>query len=261
MFETARYEASRRLRGTAALAGGIAVLVAFFVWYFSVLDVEGLTQAMESLPPAMLEAFGIETIATIEGFLAAEVYNFVWVLGLGLYFAYAAGGLIAGDVERDRMDLLVSFPVSRSQLLIEKFSALLVPIIVVNIVVAAVVYGGAAAIGESIDLGHLVLVHALSIPYLLTCAAIGTVFSVIFDRADVAKRAAIGLVFALFLIKSVTANAEGYEWIQNVSPMHYYEPTPILIDGTYQLANVGVLLVVFTVLLIGSQVVFQRRDI
>ncbi|AHG01446.1 hypothetical protein HALLA_03395 (plasmid) [Halostagnicola larsenii XH-48] len=261
MFETARYEASRRLRGTAALAGGIAVLVAFFVWYFSVLDVEGLTQAMESLPPAMLEAFGIETIATIEGFLAAEVYNFVWVLGLGLYFAYAAGGLIAGDVEHDRMDLLVSFPVSRSWLLIEKFSALLVPIIAVNIVVAAVVYGGAAAIGESIDLAHLVLVHALSIPYLLTCAAIGTVFSVIFDRADVAKRAAIGLVFALFLIKSVTANAEGYEWIQNVSPMNYYEPTPILIDGTYQLADVGVLLVVFTVLLIGSQVVFQRRDI
>lgn len=261
MFETARYEAGRRLRGTATLAGGIAVLVVFFVWYFSVLDVEELTGAMESLPPAMLDAFGIQTIATIEGFLAAEVYNFVWVLGLGLYFAYAAGGLIAGDVERDRMDLLLSFPVSRSRLLAEKFSALVLPIVAVNIVTAAVVYGGVAAIGESIDLGHLVVVHVLSIPYLLACAAIGTLFSVVFDRADTAKRGAVGLVFALFLVKSVTAGADGYEWIQYVTPMHYYQPTPILIDGTYQLADAGVLLAVFIVLLAVSHVIFQRRDV
>lgn len=57
------------------------------------------------------------------------------------------------------------------------------------------------------------MVHVLSVPYLLTCAAIGTVFTVFFDRADTAKRGAIGLVFALFLLKSVTASAEGYEWI------------------------------------------------
>lgn len=261
MFETARYEANRRRRGTAVLSSGIAILIAFFIWYFSVLDVEGLTQAMESLPPALIEAFGIQTIATIEGFLAAEVYSFLWVLGLGLYFAYAAGGLIAADVEHDRMDLLLSFPVSRSQILVEKFSALLVPMIVINIVGAFVVYVGAVAIGEQIAVEHLVLVHALSIPYLSTCAAIGTMFSVTFDRADIAKRAAIGLVFALFLVKSVTASTDGYEWIQYISPMHYYEPTPILIDGTYHIMDAGVLLIVSIALLVASQELFQRRDI
>lgn len=261
MFETARYESSRRVRGTAALTVGLAVLTASFVWYFSVLDVEGLTQAMESLPPAMLDAFGIRTIATVEGFLAAEVYSFLWVLGLGLYFAYAAGGLIADDVEHDRMDLLLSFPVSRSRLLVEKFSALLLPILVVNVAVAIVVYGSTVAIGEAVDPGRLVMVHALSIPYLLTCAAIGTVFSVVLDRADTAKRGAIGLVFALFLVKSVTASADGYDWIQNLTPMQYYEPTPILLDGTYQFVDAGVLLAVSVVLLVVGRLSFARRDI
>ncbi len=261
MFETTRYESSRRLRGTAALATGLAVLTAFFVWYFSVLDVDSLKQAFESMPPALLEAFGIESITTIEGFLATEVYNFLWVLGLGLYFAYTAGGLIAGDIERDRMDLLLSFPVSRSRLLVEKFGALLVPILAVNVVVALVVYGGTVAIGESIDLGRLVMVHALSIPYLLTCAAIGTVFTVFFDRADVAKRGAIGVVFALFLVKSITASADGVGWIRNLSPMNYYDPTAILLSGTYGLVDAGVLLAVSVVLLVASQLVFQRRDI
>lgn len=261
MFETARYESNRRVRGTAALAVGLAILTAFFVWYFSVLDVEELTGAIDSLPPSMREAFGIETIATIEGFLAAEVYNFLWVLGLGLYFAYSAGGLIAGDIEHDRMDLLLSFPVSRSQLLVEKFSALLLPILAVNVAVAIVVYGSTVAIGESIAIGRLVMAHVLSIPYLLTCAAIGLVFSVSFDRADTAKRGAIGLVFALFLVKSVTASADGFDWIQNLTPMQYYEPTPILIDGTYPLLDAGVLLAVSIGLLIVSQFVFHRRDI
>ena len=261
MFETTRYESGRQLRGTAVASLGLAILTVFFVWYYSVLDPASLMQTVGSLPPAMREAFGIKTIATIGGFLSTEVYNFLWILGLGLYFAYVAGGLIAGDVERDRMDLLLSFPISRSQLLFEKFSALLLPMLAFNVVVALVVYGGSVVIGDSLDPMRLAMVHLLSIPYLLTCASIGTVFTVVFDRADLAKRSAIGAVFVLFLLKSVTAGVAGYEWIQHLSPMHYYDPTAILIEGTYNLANAGLLLVVSVVLLIGSQLLFQRRDI
>lgn len=261
MFETLRYESERRLRGTVTISIGLAVLTAFFVWYFSVLDTEGLEQMTESLPPSMLEAFGIETIATIEGFLAAEVYSFLWVLGLGLYFAYTAGGLIAGDIERDRMELLLSFPVSRSRLLIEKYSTLLLPIVVFNVVVALVVYASAGAIGESIAPMDLLLVHSLSIPYLLACAAIGTVFTVLLDRADTAKRGATGLVFALFLLDSVTASADELDWVGKLSPTQYYDPTGILVDGTYTLADSGILLGISLALLFISHVLFKRRDI
>ncbi|RRJ30081.1 ABC transporter permease [Halocatena pleomorpha] len=261
MFETARYEWERRFRGTVVIAVGMTILTGFFVWYFSVLDTESLQRMATSLPPAMLEAFGIETIATIEGFLAVEVYNFLWVLGLGLYFAYTAGGLIAGDIERNRMDLLASFPVSRSRLLFDKYGSLLPPIVVFNVAVGLVVYGSVAAIGESIDPIHLLLVHALSIPYLLACAAIGTVFTVLLDRADTAKRGAVGLVFALFLLDSVTANAERLGWVGNLSPTQYYDPSEILVDGTYALTDSGVLLTITVVLLLSSQTIFKRRDI
>lgn len=263
MLETARYEIGRRLRGTAVLTIGLSVLSAFMVWYFTVIptDTADMDQLLESFPPAMREAFGIETLSTIEGFLGAEIYSFIWVLGLGLYFAYSAGGLIAGDIERDRMDLLLSFPVSRARLLVEKFSSLLVPLLTFNVVVAIVVYVGVISIGESIDPVRLVMTHALSIPYLLTCAAIGTVFSVLVDRADVAKRISIGLIFALYVLDSIAASAEDVEWIQYISPTHYYDPTTVLVEGTYNLVDAGILLVVFLVLLIASQLLFQRRDI
>lgn len=261
MFETARYETSRRVRGTAVLTVAVSLYAAFIVWYFTVLEGVDIDEVYESMPPAMTEAFGIETLSTIEGFLGAQLFNFVWLLGLGLYFAYAAGGLISSDIETERMDLLLSFPVSRSRLLVEKFASLLLPLLSLNLVVGGIIYALVASIGESIDPAHLALAHLLSIPYLLVCAGIGVVFSVVVDRAAVAERAAIGVVFVLFLMESVVGGADEYDWIQYVSPTHYYEPTSVLIDGTFEPIDTGILLVAFLGLLLLGQIVFHQRDI
>ncbi|QLK26797.1 ABC transporter permease [Natrinema zhouii] len=261
MFETTRYEAIRRVRGTAVLTVALSLYVAFIVWYFTVLEGVDYDQMLESMPPALMDAFGIETMATIEGFLGSQIYNFVWLLALGLYFAYTAAGLVAKDVERERMDLLLSFPVSRSRLLVEKVASLLLPLVTLNVVIGVVTYVLVLAVGETIDPVNLALVHLLSIPYLLVCAGIGVVCSVLVDRTAVAERAAIGLVFALFLVESVVGGASDFEWIQYISPTYYYEPTPVLIDGTYNLANTGILLALFVVLLLVSQFLFRRRDI
>jgi ABC-2 type transport system permease protein len=261
VFETARYEIGRRVRGTVILTAAICLYSAFIIWYFTVLEGIEFEDVFADLPPAMMEAFGIESLSTIEGFLGAELYSFVWVLGLGLYFAYAAGGLIATDIQNERMDLLLSFPISRSRLLVEKFASLLFPIVAVNIFTGGAIYLFVSAIGESIDPRYLVLVHALSIPYLLACAGIGVVFSAVVSRGAIAERGAIGVVFVLFLVESVVGGADQYDWIQYISPTHYYEPTPILIDGTYELVDSGILIVAFFGLLLLSQVLFHRRDI
>lgn len=261
MFETTRYEMSRRVRGTVILTVGLSLYVAFIIWYFSLLDPSAYEQIAESLPPAMLDAFGMQSIGSIEGWLGGQIYTFLWLLGLGIYFAYASAGVIAGDIESDRMDLLLSFPVSRSQLLAEKFASFLLPLISLNVVVGGVTYGLVLAIGETIDPMHLALAHLLSIPYLLVCAAIGMVLSVLVDRAAVAERAAIGLIFVLWLVESAVGAAEGFAWIQNISPTHYYSPTPVLIDGSYELVDIGILIATFLSLLIVSQILFQRRDI
>lgn len=261
MFETLKYEMSRRLRGTTILTIGVSLYVAFIVWYFSLLDPSAFEEVLQSLPPAMSDAFGMQAIGTIEGFLGGQIYTFVWLLALGIYFAYTAAGLIADDIESNRMDLLLSFPISRSQLLTEKFAALLLPIITLNVGVGFATYGLVISIGETIDPMNLAMAHLLSIPYLLVCAAIGMVLSVLVDRAAIAERAAIGLMFLLWLIESAVGAVEDFAWIQYLSPTHYYSPTQVLIDGTFEVMDVGILLVGALGLLIVGQVLFKRRDI
>jgi ABC-2 type transport system permease protein len=260
MFETAQYEASQRLRRTAGLTAMVSLYVAFLLAFFQSLPKKQLRTAVESIPPTMLEAFGIVELSTIEGWLAAEVYNLVVIWVLGIYFAYTAAGLIADDIEHDRMDLLLLLPFSRSRLLTEKFTSLLVPIFSVNGLLVVVIYGAALGIGESVDPVRLVMAHVLAIPYLLTCAALGIYLSTLYNRATVAQRIAGGTVVILNTIK-FAASGTGLAWIAYISPRAYYDPSAILIEGHYNVVSAGILLVATVVLVLVSQRRFQRRDI
>ncbi|QLG29689.1 ABC transporter permease subunit (plasmid) [Halorarum halophilum] len=261
MFELARYEGRHRIRGALALTVGLSALVALYVAMFpSVSSSVDLDEYMRAFPPALREAFGIATLSTIEGFLAAELYAFGWVLLLGLYFAYAAAGLVADDVERGRMDLLLSLPVTRSRLVTEKFLSLLVPMAVLNVAVPVVVYVATALIDDPIAVADLLAVHALSVPYLLATASVGLLASVAFDRVSIAQRAALAALFGLFLVNSVASGTD-YAWLGALAPMRYYDPTAVLVEGTYDLGGAALLLVAALVLVGASELWFARRDI
>ncbi|WP_458185281.1 ABC transporter permease subunit [Haladaptatus sp. NG-WS-4] len=266
MLEITRYEASRRYKGAVVLSILLGAMAVLMVALFPSIESSGadIDAYWDSLPPAMKAAFGASgggfSLTTIEGFLAVEIYQFFWLLLLGIYVAYVAGGLIAGDVERDRLDILLATPISRSKVLIEKFVSLLPTVLVLNVVVGAVVYGSIVAVGESVSFADVAMVHLLSIPYLLTCGAIGLLLSVVFDRADIAQRGGLGAVFALFLLDSVAESA-GIDWLGAVSPTRYYDPTAILVAGEYDWTGAAILFGGTVALVLVSQALFQRKDI
>lgn len=261
MFELAVYGARRRLRGAVALSVGISAFSAMYAGFFpsftANLDIESY---VEALPPVFVEAFGLRAFNTIEGFLATELYQFAWVILLGLYFAYSASSLVASDVESSRIDLLLALPVSRARVVGEKFLALAPGILLVNVVVAVVTWVATRAIGYPIGTLDLVVVHALSLPYLFACAAVGLVWSVVVTRESVAQRGAMGTVFGAFLLESVVATTN-YDWLGAVTPMRYYDPTAILVDGHYDLAGAAILTLAALALVVGSQWYFGRRDV
>lgn len=262
MFEVLRYEAGRRLRGSLVTGVGLGVFALLVVTIFPSIETSGVDfQAYaESLPPAFRNAFGLEAFGTIEGFLAAEFYQFVWVLLFGLYMGYLAGGLLAGAVEDDRIELVLSAPLSRTRYLLETYLSLLTPVVVLNVLVFGFVLAALTAIGESLAVQDLLTVHLFSIPYLLVCGAIGLVLSVVFDRAALAERGAIGVIFLLFLLESITSGTN-FDWLALLSPTHYYDPTEILVRSTYDVEGLVILLGASGALLVVALAVFNRRDV
>ncbi|HET7323176.1 MAG TPA: ABC transporter permease subunit [Halococcus sp.] len=261
MFEITRYESERRVRGTVVLV----VLLALYVALVLAIAPDLIAQYAElagSLPETFQKLFGVSGMSTLAGFLSVEFYQFGWLVVLGLFFAYSAGSLVAHDVETDHMDTLLSAPISRSKIVVEKFLSLLMPILAVNIAVGIVVYAGTTliAVDESLTLADIVAVHALSIPYLLCCAGIGLCLSVLVSREHTAQRAALGVVFGLYMLESLVIDTD-YEWLGALSPTRYYEPTTILVENTYDLAGAVILLAAAIVLVAASQFWFRRTDI
>jgi len=261
MFEFARYDAAKRIKGSAYLAAGMSLLAAFAVWaYPSYSEAMDMEQLHEAFPEPMIQAFNIQTMASLEGFLAVELYMFGWVILLGLYFAYSAASIVADDIDRGRMDTLLSMPVSRERLALERFASLGVPILTVNVVTPVVVLVSADLIGESLSVVDVVALHLLSIPYLFACGGIGLLASVLFDRASVAQRVALGVTFGIYLVESLLTGTD-YEGLGAIAPMRYFDPNEVLLDGTYDLAGAAILIGMMTALVIVSQTWFVRRDI
>lgn len=261
MFETTRFESRQRLPASIVIAVGLAAFAAMVVMIApGILEEIDIDQLLEVLPPALIETFRLEAMGTLEGFLALEIYQFVWLIGLGAYLAYAAAGTIVGDIETSRMDTLLAAPISRTGLLIEKFLALLTPIVIVNAVIFSVIYIGSRLIQDPIALERMVAVHVLSVPYLLCCAAVGMIASVFVVRRIVAEGIGAGAIIGLFLLQAVVTPTD-FDWVARLTPMYYYDPLTILTAGEYDLVGTAVLLGATGVLLGGSVLRFRRLDI
>lgn len=261
MFETTRFE-SERLRAASAVIGlglsafgGMMTLIAP-----GILGDVDMVALVEQFPAAMVEGMGLIHMGTIEGFIALELYEYVWLLGLGAYVAYTAAGFIAGDVETGRMDTLLAAPIARWHLLVEKYLALVTPILVVNILVFAGVAGALAVIEETIPLADLAAVHALSVPYLLACGAFGMLASVAAPGRRIAEGVAAGTIVGTFLFETLVVNTD-LEWLGGIGPMRYYDPLAILTESTYDVAGAAILLAAAVVLLAGSAWLFGRGDL
>lgn len=264
MLELATYEGRKRVKGSIALALLFTALAGMYTGTFPSIvegmDPDTLDQLTSSYPDAMIEALNLQSLTTIEGYLASQLYTVGWILLAGLYFGYTGAGLIADDVDRGRMDVLLFLPISRSRLVAEKFVSMLVPLVVINVVVPVLVFVASRIIGYPIAALDVVMVHVLSIPYLLCCAAIGLLFSVTVDRASIARRSALGVLFGLYLLESVVAGTD-FGWVGNVVPMHYLDPTAILLNGEYDVVAAGILLGATIALVGASQARFARKDV
>lgn len=262
MLEITRYEASRRVRGTVVLSVLVALLGLFTVAFFPSVKASSaaLEEYIQNLPPAFRTAFGIDSFGTVEGFLATELYQFGWVILLGVYFGYRAGSLVAGDAEDRGIDLWLATPVPRTRLVVERYLSLVPTMVAANLLTPLAVLPAIAAIGEPVPIEGVLAVHALSMPYFLATAALGLVVSVLVSRESTASRGALGLVFGLYLVDSLAAVGD-VGWLGAVSPTRYFDPTGILLHGEYDPAGALILLGVAAGGVALAVAVFRRADI
>lgn len=258
VFEIAKQQARQQRLETIAVAVGFAGLALSLLAIVPESGVLSDTTGSNGAPAiaAIRSMLGVSASESLTAYLASGLYRYGWVLGLGGYFAYRAGSLLAEDVEHDRMEMLLSAPVSRSAIVRERFFALLVAMVQINVIVCVVVYLGALTIGTPLEAMDLLVTHTLSIPYLLVCGAIGLLFSVGTTTSSRASWGSVAVVFGLFVLERYTNG-----WIGALSPSHYYDPAAILTEHVYPVTDGAILLGAALVISSVARLWFRSTDL
>ncbi len=249
-------------RGIIGWSLGMALFFAFMLLFYPLImqKMEAFAAFMEN--PLVVALLGGETdFATPEGYVGVYVLTYM-PLVLAFYLVVLALGITAGEEERGTADILLSAPVPRWRVIVEKYLALVVITIIVMVATYLGVLLGMAVTPElQISLSRLAEAFIAQLPLNLLIAAVALLFSTI-TRSRGTAGALVGtvVVVSYFLNTLVAMGDQSIQWMRKFSMFSYVGTTSVLKNGIVW--GDFVVLTVATLVLFGLALwFFQRRDL
>jgi ABC-2 type transport system permease protein len=171
-----------------------------------------------------------------------------------------ASGFTAGEESRGTIDVLLSYPVSRRRVVLEKAAAVLVGCIVAAAAVWVLALAGAAASSSPLPADRLAEALVMLVLLGLAFGAMALAISAFSGNRAAAIGVAIGVMVVMYLIDALAAIVDGLNAIRPLSLFRYYIGNDPLRNGL-NFADAGVLAAVIAVFLVAALVAFDRRDL
>ncbi|MCA9914129.1 MAG: ABC transporter permease subunit [Anaerolineae bacterium] len=243
---------------------GIGVVAFYVVVVYPM--IEGLTE-IRTLMESPAFQFIIGDIGEIDytsptGFLGIEFFTWVPLI-LGVYAVLFGINITGGEEARGTVDILLSAPVRRWQVIIEKFLAYLTALLgILAISTIGIVIGAVMTPALEISMGSLVLGMLNTLPTLLLIAALALFLTTILSTPGQAGGIAAAIIVASYFLNSLASMAASplINRLQDLSFFKYYAPFEVLSRGI-QWGNFLGLLAAGGILLLLAIVFYQRRDI
>lgn len=227
----------------------------------AIADGPGLEQLTDVYPEGMMQAVGIEDIAslaTIEGFLNAEIFGLVLPLAIPFFAILAAAGAIAGAEENGTIDVLMSNPLPRWQLVAAYFVSTAVSLAAILAIFGLFLWGSAQFIDAELTLGKTAEGVFGAWPLALFFGGLAMLASAVFHRRMLAVGVAGGVLFLMYFLDVVAGLVEDLEFLKHFSAIyHYGAPLTEGIDWASFAGLTGAALVLAVVAVFA----FQKRDI
>lgn len=205
-------------------------------------------------------AFGMNQVnfGEVMGFYAVECGN---ILGLGGAFYAALLGIMALSKEEKEhtAEFLLTHPVSRLQIVVEKWLACIVQLLLMNGIIVAISVTSFAAIGEDMEEKAFVILHlaflVMQLEIMSVCFGISA-----FIRGS-GMGAGIGLATVLYFLNIIRNISEKAEGLKYVTPFAYADASDIVADVAVdeKLLMLGVVYGVIGVL--AAVIYYRRKDI
>lgn len=220
---------------------------------------------VQNLPKGLQNFFGLDRlpITTITGFLAVA-YQHPFVLAAVLAVPISTATLLlAGDVERRSLALILSRPVSRTGVVL----ACAVTCLVQSLLVVACAYAGTRTgiqvmhVKDSPDYSTLLRVAGNLFSLICCVCGISVMFSALFDQRGDAVGWAFTVTLFMYVWNFFTQIWEEAKPYERFSIFHYYSPTRIFLNTSSLQQDNSLLVGLGVICLLAAVTIFARRDL
>lgn len=259
-------ETLRRSWRSAALLGLTLGVMALYIT--AVLNdsriVETFSQLAVNLPFLLNTLGGSDAafLATPTGLINYGYFSWLILVVCG-YAVYLGVGVTISEEERGILDVLLSAPVARTQVVIEKsfaFAALIALGVLIGHAGLASMTLLFDSFRDKVDQGRLLQASLNMLPSAWLVLAFTAGVSALVRRRNVAATLGGALVAASFFVDTFGRNVPDVDGLRAISFLSYYDSVKVLQDG-FALNNALLLLGIAAVMLLIGVISFQRRDL
>lgn len=243
---------------------GIVALVALMIAvYPSVRDNPAMDQILEAYPD-LVQAFvsfgGVVDYTSPAGYLGAELFSMMLPLLFIIAAIVAGSKAVAGEEEAGTLDLLLSMPLSRTRVLMEKTAALVIEMTILGLVLFVSLLVGTLAIGMDISAGALAAATFDVVALSWLFGALAILLGAAIGHRAIAGGIAAALAVLAYVVNGLAPLVDALDALRPYSPWYHYADSAALTTGLHP-GNVAVLLGITVVLVAIAPLLLRRRDI
>lgn len=241
----------------------LAALTTIWMTEYSVLSGNSdMTELMESMPKALLDAFGMGStnFTTLSGFIGAiSTYLF---LPLGIHGVLLGSSIISKE-ERDKtIEFLFTLPVSRKRVLVGKILAALINVILLNIITMGTILAVSTQYDKGDDffsfLGLLFLgIFLVQMVFLST----GMLVASISKRYKKSGNISVSILLVSYMVSVLINMTDKVDFLKFFTPFKYFEASYIIQEENLKLLYVMLSLFIIAIGFIGTFFYYPKRDL
>lgn len=229
-------------------------------FYPSFGDNASYSQLVNSLPPDLVKVFLGSLGSGPEVYLDGKLYFMILPFMFLAFNMLFGSDTIATEEKNGLLDLVLSTPIPRWKLLLEKFGAMIALNIILGFVSFISVWLGAIAVDASLNTWHIlaVSVSLTGLGIFFGGLAIGISAVTGNKQISLGITGAVGVV--AYLLNALAPLSTDYSHYQKLSPFYYYINHDPLVKGL-NIGDFSVLIIFAIIFLIIGLIIFQRRDL
>lgn len=260
MFSLLIHEIRSRWKAILGWGFGLILYGAVYILIFPPRLFEQLKFLMDL---SVYKLVGIQ-LGSFEGYMTSIVLVYIPIL-LGIYCIIASTSTLAGEEDNGTLELIVTMPLSRWQILTAKAIALSVAALLIMIIASI---GNAfilavIKINTPINVTPFGLFTALmsSLPLALGFIMIGLFLGAILPNRRLSATAMTIFFIASFFGENIAGMVKSMEQIKYFSLFNYYNTTETILTDGVQLLDIIILLGIAVVFYVLASIFFKRRNI